>query len=233
MSKILTVVRGTDIIESEMVKVNKFIEEGMPGLVDVTESQLHRMLDMYLTGSTYTQIATVLEIKKVVILYLAHSSGWYDTKVEYLNEVQENIKNRIIESKLRNKEFMVLAAQAYRKKIGHNMTQYLKTNDVAHMDNIDSKQLSQLVKTIEIIDGLDNTGKDSKGKTPAVGINIGEGVTVEKSGDDKITITPKEAKETPVGDILKQYADSKREEERRNMLSIASKSDIVNDKEKK
>lgn len=224
-------VRETDIIESEVVKINKFIEDGLPGLGSVTNTQLHRMLELYMTGSSYTQIATLLGIKKVIVQYLAHTSGWYDTKKEYLNELQENMKNKIAESKVKNQDFVLLATQAYRKKIGDKFKLFLATDDERHMGEVDLKEFTQLMKTIEMIDGLDNTGKDAKGKTPTVGINIGDGVTVEKSGDNKISITPN--KEAPVGDMLRQYADEQREKERKKMLSLENKTGIVTNKESK
>lgn len=225
MSKELTIVKNTDIIESEITKMNKFIEDGLPGLAALNDTQLHRMFELYLGGSSYSQISTILGIKKVIILYLSHTSNWYDTKIEYLNEIQENMKNKVIESKIKNQEFLLLVTQAYRKKIGHKLTEFLKTNDDVHMDDIDLKELGQVMKTIEMINDMDNSGKNPKGKTPAIGLNIGEGVTIEKSGDNKVSITPKESS---VGDILKQYADEQRKLERKKLLSIEDKSDIVN-----
>ena len=223
MSKLPTLQEATDISLSEMEKINKYMENGLPGISEITDSQLYRMYELYLSGSTYTQIANTLMIKKVVVLYLAHKSDWYTSKKEHLNEIQENVKNRVLESKIRSSEFMLLLVQSWQKKIGNQLVKYLSTNDKEHMEEIDLKEVSQLMKAIEMVSELDNYGKDSKGKTPAVGLNLGNGVTVEKTGDNKITITPKEEK---IGDILKQYADSKREEEK-NKLIEKQKHDII------
>lgn len=225
----LPAIQESDMTESDLIKVKTFMEEGMPGLANVTNAQLYRMYDMYLTGSTYSQISTMLGIKRTVILYLSHNSGWYDSKQEHMREIQESIKNRVAESKVKNKEFMLLLVQSFRKKIGHKLANFLATNDEQHMDDIDLKEIAQLMKAIEIVDGLNNEGKDSKGKTPAVGINVGDGVTVEKTGENTISITPKEHS---IGDMLKQHADSMREKERKVLTEVKSH-DINDNKEQK
>lgn len=232
MSKELTIIQNTDLTESELVKVQKYTEEGLPGIREVTDIDLHKMLDLYLNGSTYTQISNILGIKKVAILYFAHSSNWYVIKKEYLNEIQEKIKNRVIDSKLRNAEFMFTLVQAWQKRIGGKLKRYLQTNDPEHMDDIDLKEVAQLMKAIDMVNELDNTGKDSKGKTPAVGLNVGNGVDIKKTGENTISITPKE---TSVGDMLEKYANERREKEK---VLITNKSDIdsntkgVNDEKK-
>lgn len=218
----------TDISDSEMNKVRLYIEHGMPGLVDIKESQIYQMIDLYLSGSTYTQIANTLELKKVTVMYLAQSQNWYMMKQEYLNEIQEKIKNRVVDSKLRSQEFMLTLVQAWQKKVGKQLTKYLSTNDPQHMEDLDLKEIAQLMKAIEIVNDLDNTGKSPGGKPPAIGLNLGsEGVTVEKTGHNTISITPKEKS---VGDILKQYADSNREKEKTESVRLDKiKSDIVSD----
>lgn len=223
--KLPDLVKSTDITESEMSKINKFIEDGLPGIATINETQLYRMYEMYLTGSTYSQIAVNLGLKKIFVLYLAHSNDWYGSKKEYLNEIQEKIKNRVVESKLRSQEFMLLLVQAWQKKISKNLNKFLATNDEEHMERVDLKEVAQLMKAIEIVNDLDNTGKDSKGKNPAVGINVGNGVTIEKSGNNKISITPNKSS---IGDILKQYADASREEEKNKLSIINNKHDIDN-----
>lgn len=222
MSKELTVIKDTDLTESEFVKVQKYKEDGLPGIKEVTDADLHKMLDLYLTGSTYTQISNILGIKKITILYFAHSAGWYLMKKEFLNEVQEKTRTRVADAKIRNKEFMLTLIQVWQKRIGGKLTRYLQTNDPEHVDDIDLKEVAQLMKAIEMVNELDGSGKDSKGKTPAVGLNVGNGVTIEKTGEHSISITPKE---TSVGEMLEQYANERREKEK---VLIVNKPDIDN-----
>jgi hypothetical protein len=69
-----------------MVKVNEYIEAGLPGIVEVTNTQLYRMYELYLTGSSYSQIAVALRLKKVIVHYMSYKSGWFSSKQEYINE---------------------------------------------------------------------------------------------------------------------------------------------------
>jgi hypothetical protein len=222
MSNELTTIVNTDITESEMVKINKYIEDGLPGISNINETQLYRMYELYLTGSTYTQIASTLQLKKVIVLYLAHHSDWYTSKKEYLDEIQEKIKNRVTEAKLRSKEFLLLSVQAWQKRIGHKLTRYLSTNDEGVMDDVDLKEVTHLMKVIEMIGEMDNTGKGPKDKVSPIGLNIGGGFTMEKTGDNKISITPNEPS---IGDVLKDLADKQKDEEKK-MLTSPDKSDI-------
>lgn len=215
----------TDLTEADMERVNKFIADGLPDIAKVDESTLYRMTDMYLSGCTYQQIQSTLRLSRPLVLYVSHTYGWYPAKREYLSDIQEKIKSRVVDSKLVSQDFLLLLTQAYQKKITKKLKQYLATDDDSHTDEIDLKEIAQLLKTIEMVKELNNEGKNSKGNGPSVGVNVGEGVTIERSGENKLTITPKE-KEKVLGDMLARYADRQRaEEEGRN----SHKSDIKKD----
>lgn len=202
--------KKTDISDEDMKKISKFIEDGLPGISKINESTLYRMTDMYLSGSTYHQISAAMSLKKPLVLYVSHTYGWFDAKREYIAELQEQIKSRVIDAKLLSQDFLLLLTQAFQKKIGNKLRKYLATDDDAHTEEINLKEVAQLLKTIEMISDLDNEGKNIRSRNPSVGLNLGDGVTIERSGDNKVTITPKEK---TLGDMLQKYADIRREEE--------------------
>lgn len=203
--------RITDLTDQDMEKVNKFMEEGLPGVASVNEPVMVRMFDLYLSGSTYHQISNTLRLKRPLVMYMSHKYKWYIAKREYLNELQEQIKSRVIDSKLISKDFLLVLTAAYQKRIGKKLKDYLASDEDAHMNEINLKEIAQVLKTIEMIQDLDKDGKDGKGRTPAVGLNLGDGVTIERSGDNKVTITPKEK---TIGSMLKEFADNRRAEEK-------------------
>lgn len=213
MSNELIVVKDTDLSELELDKIRSYMEGGLPGIGDINSSQLHRMVDLYMSGSTYSQIAHTLEIKRIIVIYLAHINQWYLAKREGLNEIQEKIISRVLDSKLRNQEFRLLLIQAWQKKIGKQLTKYLSTNDEEHMDGVDLKEVAQLMKAMEWADSLDDSGSkgNGKGNGPAVSINIGAGASIEKTGANKLNITPKEPS---IGDMLANIANTQRAEQR-------------------
>lgn len=226
--KVATDSKTTDLSESDMVRIDAFVEKGMPGLAALDEATLYRMTELYLSGSTYWQIANTLNVSRPLVLYVSHNYGWYPAKREYLHELQERHKSRIIDSKLVSQDFLLLLTQAWQKRIGGKLKRYLATDDESHANEIDLKEVGQLLKTIEMIKDLDDEGKDSKGRTPAVGLNLGDGVTIERDGDNKVTITPKEK---TLGDMLKKFADNRRAEA--NKGKNDTKSDIVIEEPKK
>src|SRR5581483_1835979 len=137
-------------------------------------------------------------------------------------ELQHTIKSRIAEAKVMNQNFMLLLLQASQKKVGNKLTQYLATGDEEHMD-LDMKELAQIIKAIEHVNDL---GKDpgKSSKSPAVGLNVGDGVTIEKTGENKHTITPKDS---AINSKLKQFADMRREAE--SQAKAKKSSDIDQD----
>jgi hypothetical protein len=197
-----------DISDKDSVKIQAFIDAGHPGLVTLTESTLYRMADLYLSGHTYWQISNITGAKRDLVMYVARKYGWFDNKQEYIFELQEKIKGRVIESKLVSQDFLLLLNQTWQKRISKKLHKYLATGEEKYADEIDLKEVAQLLKTIEMVNDLDANGRDKKGNNPAVGLNLGEGVTIERNGD-KVTITPKEKS---LGDMLKKFADDRRAE---------------------
>jgi hypothetical protein len=210
MSENLPVKIETDLSEKDLEKVAQFQVEGMPGLAKLVESDFHRMAELYMSGMTYWQIATTLNVPRTLIMHLSHTYGWYTARQEYMGELQEKIKGRVIDSKLASQDFLLLLIQAYQKKLGTKLKRYLSTDDPSHADQINLKEIDKLLKAVEIVQSLSSDGKTA-GKTPAVGLNLGDGVTIERSGDNKVTITP--AIDKHLGDMLKKFADQRRAEQ--------------------
>jgi hypothetical protein len=109
----------------------------------------------------------------------------------------------------------------WQKKIGSNIKKYLATDNVDFANAIDLKEVDKYLKTVELLHRL-STEKGSKGSTPAVGLNLGEGVTIVKKGDNEVEITPKSK---ALSEQLKQFANFKREEDihRENALVAEEK----------
>lgn len=200
----------TDLTEIDLVKVKEFIEDGKPGISRMDDATLYRMTDMYLSGSTYHQISIALSLPRILVLYASQQCSWYDLKNQYLLELDQNIKGRVATSNLISQEFLLLLIQVYQKQMTKKFQRYLATDDTSHTEDIDLKEVDKLLKTIEMLKEFNSEGKSSKGKTPAVGLNLGEGVTVERTGDNKVTITPKQR---VVSDVLSKYAEKLRAEE--------------------
>lgn len=199
----------SDFTESDLQRIEEYKEAGLPDIGKVDAEVMTRMMDLYLSGKTYRQISTILAIKKPTVLYLSQKFNWFAVRMDYLRDLEAAIRGRLIESKLINQDFMLQLIQMWQKKIGTKITKYLATDNEQFANEIDLKEVSQYLKTVQMLHNI-GEGKGSSGGTPAVGLNLGDGVTIEKKGDNTVEITPKA---NAIGDMLKKFADSRREEE--------------------
>lgn len=197
---------ATDITEADNALIDKYVEEGLPRIAEIDEVKLARILDLYLSGKTYRQISTMMQIKKVMILYLSRRFNWFQMKQEYIADLEQSIRGRILEAKLVSQDFLMQLLLFWQKKIGKHINDFLVNGNETSAKNIDLKEIDKYLKTVEALHRL-STIPSSTPVAPAVGLNLGEGVTIEKVGNNTVEITPKSKK---IGDMLRQYADQER-----------------------
>jgi bifunctional DNA-binding transcriptional regulator/antitoxin component of YhaV-PrlF toxin-antitoxin module len=203
--------KETDITPKELEAVAKFKEEGMPGLFTVAQNEVTmvKALDLYLSGQTYHQISKVTNTKKDIILYLAHRHDWYGTKMEQLAILDAGIKERILQAKLMNQDFVLQIQQFFLKKIGRKMTRFMASGDDEMANAVNKADLEMYMKSVDLLDKI-SSEKIPTGHRPTVGLNIGDGVTVRKVGENEVTISPRNK---TVGEMLSDLANIKRQEE--------------------
>lgn len=203
-----------DFSQKDLEVIKAYTDAGLPGIGAIDEQKLARVLDMYLSGKTYRQIATTMQVQKQVVLYLSYKFNWFELRKDYLADLEANIRARVLEAKIVNQDFLLQLQQMWQKKIGSNITKYLATDNVDFANAIDLKEVDKYLKTVEMLHRLGAT----KGEAPAdntrpmVGLNAGDGVTIVKTGENSLEITPKSK---AIGDALKQFADMRREEEKK------------------
>jgi len=202
-----------DFTIRDLEAIEKFKEDGMLGLHTLKETDCERAMALYLDGKTYRQIATTIQIQKPVILFLAHKFKWWELRKEYLDELQATMANKVLDSKLQTQEFLFDLILAYRKKIGKNLQKYLRTDDEQWMDKVDNKDMGTVFKCIELLHRMNaETFGSPNGDKSLVAFNgmVGEGVTITKTSNNSVEITPKSL----FASKLKQFADMKREQEK-------------------
>lgn len=200
----------SDFSDRDMRNIQRYVDEGLPGIATVDADKMARIMDMYLSGKTYRQIAQTMSMDKAMVLYLSHKFNWFIVRREYLVELESLIRNRIIESKIVQQDFLLQLTQMWEKKIGTNIKKYLATDNEEFANNIDLKEVDKYLKTVEILHRLGSEKSAGGSGTPAVGLNVGDGVTIVKKSDNEVEITPKSK---AIGDVLKALADERRENE--------------------
>lgn len=207
--EVVDTIRMTDISDESMKKVQRFIDDGLPGISTVDETKIGKITELYLSGKTYDQISNITRINRVMVMYLSYKLNLCDIRKEYMIELGDHMKRRIMEAKLSSQDFLLQLAQAWEKKIGNKITRYLATDNEEFTDQINLKELDRYLKTIELLQK--STSEESGKKGPLVGLNIGDGATITRKGDNELEITPKQK---AIGDVLKHYADMRREEDK-------------------
>lgn len=202
----------SDLTERDLNIVKKYIEDGLPGIGTVDETKIARMFDLYLSGKTYRQVSMILGQKKEIVLYLSHKFDWATKRMEYLVDLEQSMHGRMMEAKVVNQDFLLQLVHMWQKKIGSKINKYLATNNEEFANSIDLKEVDKYLKTVEILHRL-NTEKMAGMSNPAIGLNVGDGITVTKKGDNEVEITPKQKS---VGALLKEFADMRRASENEN-----------------
>ena len=202
----------TDMTPQEIEKLNAFVEEGLPGISKVTPEVIEKMAGLYLSGKTYGQVSNIVRQPKAAVMFIARRDNWFSVRQDYLQELDERMKTRVAEAKLMSQDFMLDLMQTFQKKISKKMQRYMATENEDIANEINLKDIATYIKTLEALNKSmgDYRSNDGANQPSPVGINLGEGVTVQKNQDGTVEITPKQK---AIGEILKQYADKRRQEE--------------------
>jgi len=228
-SKDISLIPHNDFTMKDLELIEKFKEDGMLGLHTLLPTDVERMMSLYIDGKSYRQISSLLKKNREIVLFLAHKFKWFELRAEYLDELHATLKGKILEAKLQDQEFLLHLSLAYKKKIGKNIDQYLRTDDSQFYDKIDNKDLSTLMKVMEMLHKLNSETMGDK--PPLVGLNgMGEGVNITKTGPNSVEITPKQS---PFASKLKQFAELKREQEKQEASEKSSDIDKESSKPNK
>jgi len=208
--EVVNTIKMNDLSEASLKKVQKFIDDGMPGVSRVDEAKIAKITELYLDSKTYDQISNITRIDRTMVMFFSYRLNLCDIRKEYMAELGDHMKRRVIERKLTSQDFLLNLSQVLEKRIGRKLNRYLATDNEAFVDEINLKEVDRYVKIIELLQK--STAEPAKDKGPLIGINLGEGATVTRNGDNQIEITPKQK---AIGDVLKHYADLRREEDKK------------------
>ena len=204
---------SNDFSQQDLEVIKAYQEAGLPAVATVDEKKMASMLEMYLSGKTYRQISTTMQIKKDIVLYMSFKFNWFEMRQDYLTDMESSMRGRVLEAKIVNQDFLLQLQAMWQKKIGTNISKYLATDNVEFANQIDLKEVDKYLKTVELLQKLGAEGKaPANNNRPLIGVNAGDGVTIVRTGENSMEITPKSK---AIGDALKMFADSRREDEKK------------------
>lgn len=194
----------TDMSLQEEKELNKFIQADMPGLNSVSDDKIAESFSMYMKGKSYTELTRSLKIKKPVLLFISQRDKWYEKKTEYLEAIQSNITDKLLQTKVESANFLTDVIGAYHKimedKIAEALAKGLKPTEF-----MDPKELSTYFRAIDTLEKIiPRAGQDSERKS-IFNLNIQGNAEVEASEDGK-TVKVKSISEGSNKEVLAALA---------------------------
>ena len=203
-----------DMAKDEKEALAEYKRNGCPGLVGVTEVDVFKWFQLYMSGKTYTEMAKITNKKKNLILYISNKSQWHEKRMQHYNDISENLLGKIQRAKLNGANTVVSIMNSLGKYYGDKFDNFLSMKDNTIIECLDTRLLAQYYKSMETLDKIILSAMDGKGpeKTPAVTVNIAGDAIVEQTGDETLDIT----KEEGVSKALRALAHMKKASEKEN-----------------
>lgn len=210
-----------DFTQEDLNQIELFKEGGLLGIATLTEVDITRMMDHYLAGKNYREIARTLKIKKHVIMFLSQKMKWYAMRREYVEELTGvAFQNRLMEAKLQSQEFLLNVTHALERKLRKAVDQFNRTDNPDDFKKIDMKEMDKYVKITETLHRLNAEIRPGFGDRPMVNINI------EKASKDSVVVSPGKSLKGQVASRIKQFADMKRDMEKEQSRSKSDDIDV-------
>lgn len=199
-----------EFTKQDLIELEEYKAQGLPDIATATPEILKKVMELYLEGRTYREISMTLKVKRAMVMYLAQRFDWWSIRRNYLEEMQNQITQRVIDSKLSSQTFLLKLIHNWERKMGKQIDAFVRSGEEPKGGVIDFKEVDKYLKTVEVLHKLTS---DTSGKLrqPAIGLNVGDGVTISKDGNTMV-ISPA-SKERTVAEMLKQIADAKRQED--------------------
>ena len=191
------VVFPEDMNVEEKASLQDYIKNGCPGLVKVSEDEVFAWFNLYISGKTYNEIAQITKGKRDLILYVAHRARWHQKRLGHLTDISSHITQKIQKAKLESANTVVNAITSLGKYYDDKFNKFLSTNDKDIIENMDTKMLGQYYKSLEILDKIAPSERESSKDSaqPTVNINIGPS-KIKQKDDNTVDITPEDTDST-------------------------------------
>lgn len=182
-----------DITADEKAALSNYKKNGCPGITKLTEVDVFKWFQLYMSGKTYTEIAKITNKKKDLILYIANQSKWHEKRLQHYNDITQHLLDKIQQTQLNSVNTVTDIINSLSKYYGDQFNKYLSTNDKSIIKNIDIKLLAQYYKSMETLDKLVLGGIGSSSppssSNPAVNVNIEGDATIKQGDGDTLDIT--------------------------------------------
>jgi len=145
-----------DFSQEERESLDNYKSNGCPSLLKTSESDAFQWFELYMSGKTYLEIATLTNSKRDVILYFSEKCAWHEKRMAHYSDMSDAVVAKCMASKLEALDTMTTMVSALNKYYGGKFNKYLKNKDDSIIEEIDTKMLSQYYKVMDSIDKIIN-----------------------------------------------------------------------------
>ena len=110
-----------DMTKEEKEAVQEFAANGCPGIGQVRDSDHFKWFDLYMSGKTYAEIATITKCKKDLIMFIAYKSKWMDKKLNHYNDISLNLLEKVKQVKVDSANNLVTIIKALGSIVNRNI----------------------------------------------------------------------------------------------------------------
>jgi hypothetical protein len=198
-----------DMTEEEKLLLQKYIEDGLPGISTIREKEIMELFSLYMANKSHKELADISGFSLEKVLFLAKKFSWHEKKLSYYNNLQTKMLGKMENAKLETANFVVDLLSFTHKMLGNEITEFLKTGDKAVAKKIDMRVLGNYFKSVELLTKLMSQVVATAPSDPKITINLGD-ATVERTGENSIKVTG--------NSTLQELAKKKRQEEQEKTI---------------
>lgn len=201
-----------DMNEHDIRSLEQYIEEGLPGVSQVSQEKLKQAIEMYLDGYTYFDIASRVGIKKKIILYISHKHNFYEMKMDNYKNMMQSLGQKFEVASIKSAYFLTDLMSSIESYYREMLVKYQVSKDPRIMESEDFKKITTYLKVLEQVQKIANPPeKDHDKKGPFMGINLPHGGILRKIDDNTLEVsTPSsQVSEAKLGEVLAALAKSR------------------------
>lgn len=199
-----------DMSKSERDMLFSFKENGMPGIMKVTEEQMVKIKEMYLNGASYTSIAASFRIRKVLILFLSEKGNWLQERAERAQETIKMIEEVVPYIQNDNVIFLAEVSEFFKTYYRKKISEYNTSGNDEIVRTTSLAGLEKYLRVFKLLQEAVGKGDDGSSKNPAVHVHVGEGSNVSISDSGKAN---GEQDSEKLGEALKILAEMRKRRE--------------------
>lgn len=208
MSNIIERKYPLDMNPKEVEALDKFINDGLPGIIALTPEKAKAAVELYLNGASYQEISVKLSLKKVMITYIAYKNNFYEAKMEMYENMVNAVKHKMDLATIRGTDFIVDLMSSIESYYREILLKYSLSKDKRIIESADFENIKLYMKCMETIQKIQNP--DTNSKLP-IGLNFPKGATFKKIDDNTVEVSPNDhisnATNNKLSEVLKTLAE--------------------------